>query len=122
MKKFNMESFFPAEETVKKGLSEARKKQQKEYLKTLEKANAILASEYNPNKLDELEELFQIILAYEEKEYQNDKQSETLLRREPYTFEDIKRAWNNPKPMTEEEIKNTFIEDDRPIDLSRLKL
>ena len=39
-----------------------------------------------------------------------------------YTFEELKEAWNNPKPMTEEEIKNTFIEDDEPIDISKLKI
>lgn len=72
MKKFNMESFFPAEETIKKGLSEARKKQQEEEL--------------------------------------------------GYTFEELKEAWNNPTPMTAEEIKNTFIEDGEPIDFSKLKI
>jgi len=39
-----------------------------------------------------------------------------------YTFKELKEALDNPKPMTAEEIKNTFIEDDRPIDISKLKI
>jgi len=48
--------------------------------------------------------------------------SDNISTEQTYTLEELKEAWNNPKPMTAEEIKNTFIEDDRPIDLSRLKI
>jgi len=42
----------------------------------------------------------------------------------PYTFEELKEAWNNPNPMTQEEIDNTFLsyEQTKNIDLSTLKI
>jgi len=96
---------------------------EEEYLKAVDKANIILATEYNETKLDELEELFQIIQVYDEKVSQEDEQSGTVRRRIPYTFEDIKQVWENPKQLTEEEMKNTFIEDDDvEIDFSKLKV
>jgi len=38
------------------------------------------------------------------------------------TLEELKEVYENPTPMTEEQIKNTFISDDEKIDLSELKL
>jgi hypothetical protein len=45
------------------------------------------------------------------------------IRREAeYTLEELKEVYENPHQLTEEEMKNTFIEDDEPIDLSKLKI
>lgn len=38
------------------------------------------------------------------------------------TLEELKEVYENPTPLTEEEMKNTFItDDDEEIDLSQLK-
>ncbi len=95
---------------------------EEKYLKSLDKANIILGTEYCNTKLDELEELCQIIQTYEEKLFQKNEQSKTLLHRKPYTFEDIRKAWEVPTPMTAKEIEDTFITDNEPIDLSKLKI
>jgi len=52
----------------------------------------------------------------------NKEYEKAPIRKAEYTYEELKEAWDNPTPMTEEEIKNTFIDDDREIDLSRLKM
>jgi len=44
------------------------------------------------------------------------------IRKAEYTYEELKEAWDNPTPMTEKEIKNTFIEDDEKVDISKLKI
>lgn len=49
-------------------------------------------------------------------------QEKAPIRKAEYTFEELQEVYNNPTPMTEEEIKNTFIEDDEPIDISKLKI
>ena len=43
-------------------------------------------------------------------------------RKAGYTLEELKEVYENPEPMTEEEVKNTFIEGDEPIDFSKLKI
>ena len=45
-----------------------------------------------------------------------------LRRQTDYTYEELKAVHDNPHQPTAEEIKNTFIEDDREIDLSKLKI
>jgi len=52
------------------------------------------------------------------------KSGEGFVHREieNYTLEELQEIYKNLPPMTEEEMKNTFIEDDEPIDLSKLKL
>ena len=48
-------------------------------------------------------------------------QEEAPIRKAEYTYEELKAVHDNPHQPTAEEIKNTFIEDDRDIDLSKLK-
>jgi len=43
-------------------------------------------------------------------------------RKAEYTYEELKAVHDNPHQPTAEEMKNTFIEDDRKIDLSKLKI
>jgi len=43
-------------------------------------------------------------------------------RKAEYTYEDLKAVHDNPHQPTEDEIKNTFIEDDGKVDISKLKL
>jgi len=38
------------------------------------------------------------------------------------TLEELKEVYENPTPLTEEEIKNIFIIDNEEIDLSELKI
>jgi len=49
-------------------------------------------------------------------------QEEAPIRKAEYTYEELKAVYDNPHQPTAEEIKNTFIEDDGEIDLTRLKL
>jgi len=47
---------------------------------------------------------------------------ETPKRKAEYTYEELKAVHDNPHQPTAEEIKNTFIEDDEKVDISKLKL
>jgi len=44
------------------------------------------------------------------------------IRKAEYTYEELKAVHDNPHLPTAEEIKNTFIEDDEKIDISKLKI
>ena len=44
------------------------------------------------------------------------------IRKAEYTYEELKEVHDNPHQPTEEEIKNTFIEDDEKVDISKLKI
>ena len=52
----------------------------------------------------------------------NDENIHTPIRKADYTYEELKAVHDNPYQPTAEEIKNTFIDDDREIDLSKLKI
>lgn len=83
--------------------------------------------------LKELENIYQEGLKAEPKEVPYDgvpdnikeamKSGEGFVHRKAeYTLEELKEVYENPHQLTAEEIKNTFIEDDEPIDISKLKL
>jgi len=44
------------------------------------------------------------------------------IRKAEYTYEELKEVYDNPHQPTAEEIKNTFIEDDEKVDISKLKI
>ena len=47
---------------------------------------------------------------------------EAPIRKAEYTYEELKSVHDNPHQPTAEEIKNTFIEDDEKVDISKLKI
>ena len=48
--------------------------------------------------------------------------ADTTTKKAEYTYEELKAVHDNPHQLTADEMKNTFIEDDEKVDISKLKI